>query len=70
MTELEGCALEQCKEHSGIKANLENMDRALLQVMEELKTRKLTPMTVWIISIMSGTIGGMGIWILNKLGEV
>ena len=63
------CALDQCKEHSGIQAKMDNIEMAMVQVMEELKTRKLTPLTTWALSIMSSVIGGMGMWILTQLKQ-
>ena len=60
--------MERCSAHSGIEEKLNNVEKALLQVMEELSKIKLTPGTAWVIGVMSSIIGGMGIWILDHIG--
>ena len=73
--------MERCSEHpqiidkvekvqvdvAQVKESTKNIDRALLQVMEELRARKLTPTVTWILGIMSGAIGSMAMYILDHM---
>ena len=73
--------VDRCSEHPSVVDKVEkvqitvaevkqcvtNMDRALIQVMEELRTRKLTPMVTWIIGVMAGIIGSMSMYIMEHL---
>jgi len=75
--------MERCSEHptivdkvGGLQVEVakigeavSNMNKSLNQVTDELKTRKLTPMVTWVISIMSGIIGGLGMYILTNLSN-
>ena len=56
---------KHCQEHSGIEAKLENIEKAFVQVMDELKTRKLTPGAAWVIGTMASALGAMAMWIIN-----
>ena len=75
--------MERCTEHPSIVDKIEkvqvtmakveettrNTERAIIQVMDELKTRKLTPLVTWVIGIMAGIIGSMTMFILEHLGN-
>ena len=58
---------DKCTAHSRIEEKLNNVEKALLQVMKELEKRKLTPGAVWAFSIMSSALGFMGMYILNNI---
>jgi len=65
--------VEHCNEHvpltekvgqvqidmATLKESNKNIEMSIIQVMKELQTRKLSPIVVWILSIMSGALGIM-----------